>query len=183
MAATVKKNIWLLKTADGRRANTETHLIAASQGILVPNTPVYLSQDGTVKRCATADGSHELLYGFLKGTVDKSTTWPLTAELAGNTQVYVEVAQAGNQYCIYVENNDSDAAMVQSYVGEEYGWRIASGAGKVGYATMDVNNGNVMMHVVAAYFNLDSSLKSKTADSPGIAVVRFPASVLEGELA
>ena len=182
MAATVKKNIWLLKTADGRAPSVETHLIAATQGILVPNAPVYINTDGLIAVCDTSDGS-DVLYGFLVGVKNKSTTWPLTAALAASTEVYIQVLRENDQYCMYVESGDADAPMAQTYVGEEYGMTVATGAGKVGYTTLAVDNANATFRVVAAYFNLDSSLKLTSSTDPGIAVVRVVPAVLSGEKA
>ena len=182
MAATVKRNMWLYSTGDGQPVTVEKKLIAASQGILIPGSILYMSTDGTLKASDTTDASDDKYYGFLIGLEDKSSTWPLTAALAANTKVYVQKIDAADYYYVYVENNDSDATMVQSYVGEEYGLRIATGATKVGYTTMDVNVATAAVHVVDGLFNLEPSINA-TADAQGIAVVHFVPSTLTGERA
>lgn len=172
MAATVKKNIWLHSTADGVapevRANQK---IAASQGILIPNSPMYLSTSGTWKVSDTSDGTGDVIHGLLQGLQDASATWPLTAELAANTEIRVLMIDPADTYAVYTENNDADAAAAQAQVGNQYGLRVATGATKVGYTTVDVNNANATVSVTQVAGNV--SYKEDLTTAPGVCYVKF----------
>jgi hypothetical protein len=172
MAATVKKQMWLWATPDGVAPETGVRLIAASQGIFMPGAPCYVSQSGTVKLSDTSDGTGDVIHGFIVGVANRATAWPLTAELAANTEVVVQFIDIADTYAVYVETNDSDAAVTQAMIGDQYGLRVATGAGKIGYTTMDTNNANATVQVVNTIWNVETS-KNAAADSPGIALVKF----------
>jgi len=182
MAATVYKNIWFHSSDDGVQPVIEKGLIAASQGILIPGAPLYLSQSGTWKAADTSDGTGDVWHGFLVGLVNKSSTWPLAAEQAANTEIRVARISTKHKYVVQVENNDSDSAVAQTNVGNEYGLRVATGASKVGFVTMDLNNSNDTVTVVDIMSNLEPS-KFSTSDSPSWAQVRFLSAVIEAERA
>lgn len=177
MAATVKKQIWFLSSDDGIAPTEEVGLITASQGILIPGALMYQSTSGTWTKADTSDGTGDTIHGVLAGTVNKSTTWPLTAELAANTEILIKRVTTRQLFAVYCENNDSDSAVAQAQVGNDYGLRIATGTGKVGYVTMDINNGNSTVTVIDIMSNRDT--KATTSDNPGVAVVRFRAANID----
>jgi len=172
MAATEKKQMYVLSTADGVAPNIVTRKMAASQGIFMPGAPCYVSTSGTVKLSDTADGTGDVHHGFIVGVVDKSTTWPVTAALSANDEVRVQLIDTADLYVVYVENNGSDSAAAQTIVGDQYGLTVSATAGEVGYTTMDLNNANAVVEVIDIYSNLDPE-KETTSTSPGRAVVRF----------
>lgn len=177
MAATQKRQMWLWSTADGVAPEVVDRPIAASQGIFMPGAPCYISTSGTVKLSDTADGTGDVHHGFIVGVSDRSTTWPLTAELAANARVQVQLIDPDDTYAVFVESNDSDSAVAQSNVGNNYGLRVATGAGKIGYTTLDLNNANAVVNVKATMADIEPS-KNAAADNPGIALVKFiPANV------
>jgi hypothetical protein len=185
MAATVKKNIWLQSTADGVAPETRANQkIAASQGILIPNAPMYLSTAGTWKAMATADGTTDYMQGLLVGLQNAGSTWPLEAELAGDTEIRVLIIDPDDTYAVYVENNTADAAATQTYVGEQYGLTVSATAGAVGYTTMDVNNANALVRVIQVMGNVEPT-KHDLTTAPGVALVKVLAanSTQAGELA
>jgi hypothetical protein len=182
MAATVKKNIWFHSSDSGGTPDRVRGLIAASQGILIPGAPMYLSQSGTWKVSDTSDGTGDTIHGFFAGREDREATWPLTAELSANAAILVDKVSVQHKYLVFVENNDSDSAAAQTIVGNEYGIRVATGAGKVGYVTVDINNSNDTVTVLDVMSNL-TPLKYTTSTSPGLALVRFLSSVIEAERA
>ncbi len=164
MAATVKKNIWLRSTTDGQPVATRNVQMAASQGIYIPDTLAYLSQSGTVKISDTADGTGDV--------TNLQLTDKITAAHSVNDIVTAAVVERRNQYCIYVENNDSDSAAAQAIVGNQYGYRIATGSGKIGYATLDINNSNTVADVIDIMSNLDD-VKFTVSTDPGVALIQF----------
>jgi hypothetical protein len=178
MAATEKQQPILLSTGDGAAPEIITAKIAASQGIFMPGAPCYISTSGTVKLSDTSDGTGDTHHGFIVGVEDKSTAWPLTAELSANDKVRVQLIRAGDRYVAYLEDNDSDSAATQSDVGNQYGVRVATGAGKIGYMTVDANNSNGAVLVRDIYSNLDPETET-TSTSPGRVVVEFLPSVID----
>jgi hypothetical protein len=171
MAATVKRNLWLYSSAGNVAPARVRGKMAASQGILIPGAPLYLSQDGTFKAADTADGTGDVITHVLD-------TY-LTAEAAANDVVYAHRITTDQLWAVYVENNDSDAAATQTLIGQRHGLRIATGSGKVGYATMDINNTNAHVQVVDIFANLEPS-RHTTSTSPGVAVVQFLDAVCNG---
>jgi hypothetical protein len=182
MAATVKRNIELYATADGKPASVVRGKIAATQGILIPNSLLYLSTSGTWKAADTSDGSGDVVHGLLVGLDDSSATWPITAALAGNTVIKVQLIDADDLYAVYVENAGTDAAMSEAYKGIEYGLTISTTPGQVGYATLNIANSNDTVSVVEAMANVETA-KAAAADSPGVAIVKFLAAAIEAEKA
>lgn len=182
MAATVKKQIWLYSTDDGVAPTEEIGLIAASQGILIPGSLMYLSQSGTWKAADTSDGTGDVVQGVFAGLVNKASTWPLTAELAANTKILVKRITTRQVFAVYCENGGTDSAIAQANIGNEYGLTISTTAGEVGYATMNIANSNDTVAVVDIMSNRDAYHYS-TSDAPGVALVRFLQSAIEAEKA
>ena len=185
MAATVKKNMWLVSTADGVapevRANQQ---IAASQGILIPNAPLYLSTAGTWKVMVTADGTTDYVQGLFVGLQNAGSTWPLTAELASGTEIRVLIIDPDDTYGVYVENSGTDAAATQTLIGEQYGLTVSTTAGEVGYTSMDTNSAHTVVRVVQVMGNVEPQ-KFDLTTAPGVALVKVLAanSTQAGELA
>ncbi|MCP4638845.1 MAG: hypothetical protein GY851_00355 [bacterium] len=173
MAATVKRQMWAYSSSGNVPFPRRPLQIAASQGLLIPGTPMYMSQAGTLKVCDTSDGTD--LVSYMLDT-------KITTELSALDEVYgIEVNQ-DQLWCVYLETSDADTAAVQSYVGEEYGLTIATGSGKVGYATLAIDNANPTCRVIDILPNREPE-RVTTSTSPGVAIVRFTASVLTGEKA
>lgn len=179
MAATVKQNIAFHASTDGVAPEIRfNQKIAASQGILIPGAPLYLSQSGTWKVSDTSDGTGDTYHGLFVGLQNADSTWPLAAELAANTKIRVFIIRSTHLYKVYVEDNDTDAAAAQAIVGNEYGLRVATGASKVGYITMDVNNANAAVHVEQVMGNVEPE-KFDLTTAPGVAIVRFLPAVID----
>ena len=172
MAATATKNIWLQRTADGVAPEVVVGKIAASQGILIPNSPMYLSTAGTWKVSDTSDGTGDTYHGILVGLQNATSTWPIAAELAANTEIRVQLIDPADYYCVYLENNGTDVAEAQTYVGEQYGLTVSATAGEVGYTSCDVNNANGAVRVVNIMSNVEPQ-KFNTTSTPGLAIVQF----------
>ena len=102
MAATVKRNIWLYSSAGNVAPERVRGRMAASQGLLIPGSPLYLSQDGTFKAADTADGTGDLITHML-------ATY-LTAEAAVNDVVYAVRVTVGQLWAVYVESGGADSA-------------------------------------------------------------------------
>jgi hypothetical protein len=182
MPATSVKQMWFHSSTNGVAPVAERGLIAATQTILMPGAPLYLSTSGTWKVCDTTDGS-DLWSGFLVGLQDKSQTWPLTAQQDGNTKIFVARISAKHRYCVFAEDNGSDASPAQDNIGNQYGLVVSTTTSERGYTTADFNEEtNVGVEVVDIMSNLEPS-KYSTADSPGVALVRFLDAVLETEKA
>ena len=182
MAPTQKKQMWLWSTDDGVAPITVKLPIAASQGILMPGAPVYISQAGTVKVCDSSDGS-DAWHGFLVGTADRGTTWPLTAALAGSVDVIVQLIAPADTYAVYVDTGGTDAASTQAMVGDQYGLTVqTSPAGLISYTTLTTGNTNATVQVTNVIWEVEPS-KHAAADSPGIALVKFLTAVVEASKA
>ena len=182
MAATVKKNIWWLSAPDGAPPEVLCNQkIAASQGILIPNAPLYLSQSGTWKVCDTSDAS-DAWHGLLVGLENADSTWPLTAELAGNTEIRVAIIDPADYYAVYVEAGGTDAAATQALIGNEYGLVVSTTAGQVGYVSLNTSNSNDTVVVKQVFGNVEPT-KFDLTTAPGVAVVRFLNAVVEAEKA
>jgi hypothetical protein len=170
MAATEKRNIWLW-SGD---MEVVTRPIAASQGIYMPGALCYVSTSGTVKLADTSDGTGDVVHGIILDGV--------AAELAANTEIKIGLVTIDQVWAVYTENNDSDVAVTQAAVGNEYGFRIATGAGKIGYCTLDLNNSNDTVTVFDIASNVEPS-KFTTSDNPGVALVKFLRAAIEAEKA
>ena len=173
MAATVKKNIWLWSTDDGAAPEIRSNqLMAESQGILIPNSPMYLSTSGTWKKADTSDGTGDVVHGLLVGAQNPGTAWPLAAELAANTEIRVMIVNPDDYFAVYCQNNGTDAAAAQANIGNRYGLTVETGTGKVGYTTLDTNNSNATVEVMQVMGNIDPT-KHDLTTAPGVAIVKF----------
>lgn len=172
MAATQKLNICPYSRTGNATFARVPRKIAASQSDFIGGCPFYVSTSGTLKKSDSADGSGDT-YHFI--SLDEATS-----ELSANAEIYGYLINIDQLWNVFVENNDADAAATQALVGNQYGLRVATGAGKKGYVTMDVNNSSAAVEVIDIWPNIykfDPTYGS-TSDSPGIAVVRFLASVI-----
>ena len=177
MAATEKKQMWFWSSPDGVAPEKVTRKIAASQGVFMPGAPCYISTSGTVKLADTSDGTGDTIHGFIVGLANKTTAWPITAELAANTEVEVSLIDTDDTYAVFVENNGTDAAATQAMVGDSYGLTVSTTATQIGYTTVDVNNSNTTVIVQDIMSNVNPS-KYTTSTAPGIMLVKFlPANV------
>ena len=183
MAATVKKNIWLFQTGDGVAPEVRgNQKIAVSQGILIPNSPMYLSTSGVWKVCDTADATGDVVHGLLVGVGNPSTTWPLTASLAASTEVQVLIIDPADYYAVYCESSGTDAAAAQAQIGNEYGLTVSATAGEVGYTSLNTGNSNDTVVVKQVMGNIDPT-KHDLTTAPGIAIVQFLRAAVEAEKA
>lgn len=181
MAATSTKQMSFHSSDDGSEPNTVPGLIAATQGILMPGAPLYLSEAGTWKATDTSDATGDAWHGFLVGLQDKSLTWPLTAQLSANDGIYVALIARKHKYVIYAESNGTDASPAQSNVGNDYGLVVSSTADEVGYTTVDFNSTtNVVVTVEDIMSNVEPS-KYTTSDDPGACLVRVLTSSIEAQ--
>ena len=173
MAATEKKNIWLHATADGVAPEVRTNQkIAATQGIMIPNAPMYLSTSGTWKASDTSDGTGDVIHGFFVGIENADTAFPIAAALAENTEIRVLIVDPADTYAVYTENNGSDAAAAQAQVGNSYGLTVSATAGQVGYTTLDTNNANGTVKVSQVMGNIETQ-KFDLTSTPGVCLVKF----------
>ena len=174
MAHTEKRTLWLASTAGNVAPRTVRGKIAASQGIVMPGAPMYLSQDGTWKLSDTSDGTGDTYHGFFAGMVDKATysVWPIAAELAVSTEIYITLIDLTNEYYVYVETSGTDSAAPESIKGDEYGLAVGSDSGYVGYTTLDLGNANAAVQVVDVMY-CRNPYKYDTTTAPGVAVVKF----------
>jgi hypothetical protein len=175
MAATEKKQMWLWSLPPGEEIQIRTLPIAASQGIFMPGAPCYISTSGTVKLCDTADGS-DAWHGFIVGVEDKSTTWPLTAQLASGTHVKVAMINLNAIYAVYVETSGTDAASTEAMRGNNYGLVVSATAGQVGYTSLNTANSNGVVQAVDPIWVKDATKSSAT--SPGILLVKFLSTIV-----
>ena len=183
MAATVKKNIWWYSAPDGVAPEVRSNQkIAVSQGILIPNSPMYLSTSGVWKVCDTADATGDVVHGLLVGVGNPSTTWPLTASLAASTEVQVLIIDPVDYFCVYCESSGTDAAAAQALIGNEYGLTVSSTSGEVGYCTLDTGNSNEEVVVRQVMGNVNPT-KYDLTTAPGIAIVSFLRAAVEAEKA
>ena len=174
MVASLKKNMWFARSGYGDVQPEIRNLrIAASQGIFMPNAPCYLSEAGTVKRTDTSDDTDDAWHGIIVGVRDKTTTWPLTAALAVNTIVRVQMFRPLDYYKVFVENNGTDSAIAVTDIGDQFGMKVSATAGEVGYTTMDLNSTNNVVCRVEDIMPEFEAQKHAVADNPGIALVRI----------
>jgi hypothetical protein len=164
MAATVKRNIWLYSSAGNVAPERVRGRMAASQGLMIPGTPLYLSQDGTFKRADTADGTGDLITHMLD-------TY-LTAEAASGDVVHAVRVTTGQLWAVYVENAGSDSAAALAIVGDQYGLNIDTNTGKIGYTTLNLANANAHVTVENVMSEVEPS-RFTVSTSPGVAIVRF----------
>lgn len=184
MAATVKKTMWPVASSGNVVPAPEIGFIAASQGILIPNAPLYLSSSGVWKAADTCDGTGDVYHGFLAGLVDRTLTWPLAAAQAANVKIWVARIRTDIQYHVFTENNATDSAAAQTIVGNDYGLTVSTGSGKVGYTTLDLNSTtNTAFHVDDIYSNWDDSGKFTTSTDPGRAIGHFLAANVDAQKA
>ena len=168
MAVTPKKQIHLYSTdGAGAAPNTETVQIAASMGLPIAGTPMVQATDGYWDICAT-DG--RICHGFLAETID--------TEKSEGDKIRIVRARAGMRYVIRCDSDDSDSAVVQADIGDEFGATISAVAGSVGYTTLNLNEtSNTMFKLVDIMYNKDP-LTYALADSPGAAIVELTAAAL-----
>jgi len=183
MPATVKKQIWFLSSEDGITPREEIGLMDSGEGVLIPGSLMYLSQSGTWKKAATSTITltDNIVHGVFAGTVNKATTWPITAQLAANTKILIKRITTKQLFAVYCEATGVDSAVTQANVGNNYGLTISATAGEVGYVTLDLDNTYLGVTVVDIMSNRDA--KYTTSDSPGVAVVRFRAANIDASLA
>ena len=172
MAATEYKNIWLHSTADGVAPQIKTYKIAASQGVFMPGAPCYLSTSGTIKLSDTCDGTGDVYHGFIVGLANKSTTWPIAAQLAGNTEVRVSMIDPDDYYVVQVETSGTDATAPQTLVGDSNGLVVSTTATQIGYTTLNTANSNTAFLITDLMANVEPS-KYALADSPGWVIGKF----------
>lgn len=184
MAATEKRTMWLYKTADNLPAEVKEYPIAASQGVLIPGAPMYISTSGTAKVCDTSDGS-DAWHGFLVGLADPVGTWPISTELAANTKVRIQLIDTDDTYAAYCSTSTSDSAAAQSIVGTSYGLRVETGTGIIGYTTVSLSDStNDTVKVVDVMGNLDTkNSQFDLTTSPGVALVKFLSAVVTADKA
>lgn len=160
MAATQKKTLWQWS---GEAPQIVERPIAASQGIYMAGAPCYVSQAGTVKLSDTSDGTGDVIHGFICEGV--------TAEPAANTLIKIALINLNSVYAAFVETSGSDTASTQAMVGDQYGLTVATGAGKIGYTTVDVGNSNATVQVFDVPWNISNQYAS--GDNPGVVLVKF----------
>jgi hypothetical protein len=182
MAATATKTMWYHSNVNGTAPNIVRGLVAASQGIMIPGAPLYLSASGTWKLCDTTDGS-DAWHGFFIGLQNKSSTWPITAELSANTGILVARIREDDRFCVYCENNGTDSAVAQANVGNDYGLVVSSTSGEVGYVSLDLNSTTNTGVVIEDIMSTVEPSKFSTSDNPGVALVRFETAILEAQKA
>jgi len=180
MAATRK---WTMAFHSGETPQIVKGLITASQGVLIPGAPMYLSQSGTWKVCVTSMGT-DAWHGFLVGRVASPGTWPLTAELDGSAGIYVALIKANHIYSVYCNAAGTDSVAAQTDVGDNLGLTVSATSGEVGFTTLDTDNANETVKVVNIASNQDTTgRKYTTTDSPGVLRVSFLQSVIDTDKA
>ncbi|HUT14883.1 MAG TPA: hypothetical protein VMY98_01390, partial [Anaerolineae bacterium] len=119
MAASVKKQMYLYSTPDGVAPEVRSNQkISASEGILIPGAPLFLSTSGTWDMAITSVGSsNDAWHGFLVGLQDPTATWPVTAAQAVNTEIRVLIIDPDDTYAVRVETSGTDAAATQAMIG------------------------------------------------------------------
>ena len=179
MAASVKKQMYLYSTPDGVAPEVRSNQkISASEGILIPGAPLFLSTSGTWDVAITSAGSsNDAWHGFLVGLQDPTATWPMTAAQAVNTEIRVLIIDPDDTYAVRVETSGTDAAATQAMIGNNYGLVVSATAGQVGYTTMDSGNANGTVKVIQVMGNVEPS-KYDLTTAPGVALVRFLAAVV-----
>jgi hypothetical protein len=179
MAVTEKKNIWFLDSPDGSAPPVRTYQMGASQGILMPGTPVSFDSAGQLDMVDLDEG---VILGYLLGPADQSLTWPLTAAPTQGDEYRVAIARAGDTYAAYANDNAStnvDSVVAQADVGSSMAITVWSATGSVGYTTVNVASTTGTMFICTdIMFNREGS-KVALADNPGIALVKHTGT-LEG---
>ena len=181
MPATEKKQMYLYKTGDGNPPSIVRRKIAATQGIFMPGAPCYISTSGTVKLSDTSDGTGDTHHGFIVGLAagPVTTAWPLTAELAADTVVLVQIIDSADTYVVYVESGGSDSAAAQTVVGDQLGLVVSTTAGEIGYTTANIaETTNVAVQVDDLWSNLVPE-KETTSTSPGRVTCHFLPAVID----
>ena len=151
---------------------------------MIPNSPLYLSTSGTWKAADTSDGTGDIYNGLFVGLQNATSTWPITAAQAANTEIRVLIIDPDDTYGVYVESNGTDAAATQTLIGEQYGLTVSTTAGEVGYTSMDTNSAHKVVRVVQVMGNVEPQ-KFDLTTAPGVALVKVLAanSTQAGELA
>lgn len=173
MAITEKCSPWLWA---GDASEMVVAQIAGTQTWTAP-TPVYVSTSGTVKVCVDSDTDAEVaIYGFAYADAAAPTA---------NTEIYVAKIREDQLWAIWVSNGGNDSAAAQTIVGDMYGHSVETTAAPyVGYMTLDLAlTSYKSMYVEDIVSNLNTKLVASVSTSPGAAIVRFPASVLNTVLA
>jgi len=141
---------------------------------MIPNSPLETNTDGYLELGDTDD---TVCYGLLCGVVDKSTAWPLAAELAAGTEVRVAVVRAGDLWAVYCDSGGNDASPAQTNVYASFAITVDAGSGQVGYVTCDLGDETgtyFTMQDLAS--NVEPALYS-TSDSPGVAICKITATL------
>ena len=167
------RTMWNWSSPDGVPPNRVVRRIAASQGVFMPGAPCYNDSSGTVTRRTTTTATSDRIHGFIVGCVNAATTWPITAELAVNTEIYVELVDADDTYACFVNANAADASATDALIGVDYGLDVDTTAGTIGQTTVNTGDTtNVVVKVVDILSRVEPS-KNSTSDSPGVALVQF----------
>ena len=170
MAPTEKKQIWFWSSNESGPMPIRTRLMAGSQGIAIPGSPLETNASGVMELSDTDD---TVLYGFFAGVVDMSTTWPITAALTANDKIRVAVARRGDIFGVYCDSGGTDSAVAQANVGNAYAVTVSASAGEVGYTTCDIGDATgTLFTVVNIASNVEPALYT-TSDNPGVALVRI----------
>jgi len=171
MAISFKKTCRFYQSTTDGPPPSRTVQIAAGQGVWMPGAACFISEAGLAELVDATGSGTAAYHGFLLGTV--------TAAAAANTEFRMSVLRSTDIYAIYIENNGTDTAEAQAYVGNDYGVARDATAGSLGYLTMDVNDtANTAVTVVDIMSNVDPE-KHNTTDAPGVALVQFKQSVID----
>jgi hypothetical protein len=174
MAATQKKNIWFWGTTLSTPPPLRTYTMTASEGILMPGTPVQLAA-GYLELSDTDDTT---VLGFLAGLVDKTATWPLAATTAA-VEFYVAIPRYNDVWGVYCTSTATDTAVTQAAVGIRYAITVGASSGFVGYATCNIAKEDAdFFNVVDIASNVEPA-RYTTSDNPGVVLAKIVAT-LEG---
>jgi hypothetical protein len=137
---------------------------------MIPNSPLETNTDGL---CELGDTADTVILGLLCGVVDRSTTWPLSAELAANSEISVAIVRRGDLWAVYCDSGGNDGSPAQTNVFASFGIRVDANAGQVGYVTLDLaDESGTMFTMQDLASNVEPALYS-TSDSPGVAIVKI----------
>jgi hypothetical protein len=170
----MKQNIRFWASSENGPPPIRTCQIAGSLGILIPNTPLEIDSDGYV---TLGDTDDTVCYGLLCGVVDRSKTWPLTAQLTAADEVRVAVVRAGDLWAVYCDNGGNDASPAQTNVFASFAITVDANTGQIGYVTCDIGDESgtyFTMQDLAS--NVEPALYS-TSDSPGVAICKISATL------
>ena len=173
MAISKKRNLWFVSSDTGKPPEVVQGLMAASQGAIMPGSPMYRCTAGTWKLGITS-ASSDAVHGILIGPF---TAGAANAEFSGNAVVRIALLTPGQKWAMFVNNSTNDSAIGQSNVGNPYGINVGSDSGYVGYTTLSLGNSNATVLVVDLMANVESQ-KFSTSDNPGVALVKFLPAVI-----